>query len=187
MYTLLQRRRRSTAVLTHQPNAFAESCHPRGRGCECRVRANTQGRMETLTFNMDCKAAIKELQTAANKKKLSEEIKNKYGGFRDGCFPRPSGGCRCNEKNDKGEDMVKTYSNAEDCQVRVRTSRASGRSQNVRDPVRERAQANYARVLDELKNKFAGLREGCFPRPKGDIRDSSINYDDTPQISKQIQ
>jgi hypothetical protein len=35
------------------------------------------------------------------------------------------------------------------------------------DPVAERARQNYAAVLDELKNKFAGLKEGCYPRPKG--------------------
>lgn len=40
-------------------------------------------------------------------------------------------------------------------------------SQNVRDPVRERAQENYKAVLNELHNKFKGLKEGCFPRPKG--------------------
>jgi len=40
-------------------------------------------------------------------------------------------------------------------------------SQNVRDPVREQAQANQRAVIDELNNKFKGLRDGCFPRPKG--------------------
>lgn len=44
-------------------------------------------------------------------------------------------------------------------------------SQNVRDPVREQAQANYRAVVNELNEKFKGLREGCYPRPKGEIRD----------------
>ncbi|KAI6181001.1 hypothetical protein M3Y98_00782100 [Aphelenchoides besseyi] len=39
--------------------------------------------------------------------------------------------------------------------------------QNVRDPVREKAAQNYQAVLNELKDKFRGLKEGCFPRPKG--------------------
>lgn len=42
-----------------------------------------------------------------------------------------------------------------------------GFDQNVRDPVREKAQQNYQAVLNELKEKFRGLKEGCFPRPKG--------------------
>ena len=42
-------------------------------------------------------------------------------------------------------------------------------SQNVRDPVRERAQANYAAVVKELNEKFKGLKEGCYPRPKGKL------------------
>lgn len=40
-------------------------------------------------------------------------------------------------------------------------------SKLIKNYYRERAQANYAAVVDELKNKFKGLKEGCFPRPKG--------------------
>lgn len=35
------------------------------------------------------------------------------------------------------------------------------------DSIRTRAEANYAKVLDELHKKFQGLKEGCFPRPRG--------------------
>ncbi|VDD90670.1 unnamed protein product [Enterobius vermicularis] len=36
-----------------------------------------------------------------------------------------------------------------------------------KDPVAEKAKANYRKVVDELNEKFKGLKEGCFPRPKG--------------------
>uniref|UniRef100_A0A914R910 Uncharacterized protein n=1 Tax=Parascaris equorum TaxID=6256 RepID=A0A914R910_PAREQ len=82
------------------------------------------------------------VHTAENKKKLNEEIKQKFGAFKENCFPRPSGG--------------------------MKRTTAQRPSQNVRDPVRERAQANYAAVVNELNEKFKGLKEGCFPRPKGE-------------------
>ncbi|KAK6024463.1 hypothetical protein OSTOST_09725 [Ostertagia ostertagi] len=127
-------------------------------------------------------------KTAEHKKELNEEIKDKFGDFKENCFPKPSGGCKCNEKDAQGNEVVTAYNNAEECKISrvkrdvgVATQRqpssvhqthqkARARdqpSQNVRDPIRERAQANYAAVLDELHNKFKGLKEGCFPRPKG--------------------
>ena len=36
-----------------------------------------------------------------------------------------------------------------------------------RDPVAERAQANYQKVVQQLNDKFRNLIEGCYPRPKG--------------------
>ncbi|VDK71802.1 unnamed protein product, partial [Cylicostephanus goldi] len=126
-------------------------------------------------------------QTADNKKQLNEEIKEKFGDFKENCFPKPTGGCRCNEKDAQGNEVVTAYNDAAQCKIRSKRDvgatvqrqpatinqpaqkyRSRDQpSQNVRDPVRERAQANYAAVLDELHNKFKGLKEGCFPRPKG--------------------
>jgi hypothetical protein len=111
-----------------------------------------------------------------NKAKLNEEFRAKYGGLKENCFPRPGKGCRCVEQDANGEDMEKKYESEGDCKVSLRARRDVRRpshgdsdapSQNVRDPVREKAQANYALVIEELKNKFKGLKEGCYPRPKG--------------------
>ncbi|MFH4973872.1 hypothetical protein AB6A40_000581 [Gnathostoma spinigerum] len=122
------RYQRSTAVLIRQPNAFADACHPQGHGCECRIPSDIPGKVETLSFDKDCRGAIQELQTAANKKKLNKEIEARFGDFRDGCFPRPSGGCRCNEKNAHGDEVVVNYRNSDECKVQTRQSHVSSPS-----------------------------------------------------------
>uniref|UniRef100_A0A914GWX8 Uncharacterized protein n=1 Tax=Globodera rostochiensis TaxID=31243 RepID=A0A914GWX8_GLORO len=104
-------------------------------------------------------SGLSNVETAEKKNKLNEEFNRKFGALREGCFPRPKGkGCRCTVKGLLGHDEEKRFDRDEDC---LRPS------QNVRDPVREKAQQNYAAVLDELKNKFKGLKKGCYPRPKG--------------------
>ncbi|PIO63293.1 hypothetical protein TELCIR_15106 [Teladorsagia circumcincta] len=187
--------------------AFKDNCFPKpSGGCKCNVDLGHGEEVVEYSADAQCKKSI-ESQTAEHKKELNEEIKDKFGDFKENCFPKPSGGCKCNEKDAHGNEVVTAYNNAEECKVSrvkrdvgVATQRqpssvhqthqkARARdqpSQNVRDPVRlsiyrlidllhlsklygfrERAQANYAAVLDELHNKFKGLKEGCFPRPKG--------------------
>jgi len=170
-------RKRDTASVIQEKFAnFREDCFPRGSGgCKCTVK-DSAGHEEITTFPTDdeCKKPV-EVQTAENKQKLNEEFKAKYGGLKDNCYPRPGRGCRCVEKNENGEETEKRYETDADCKVPASGTRrrrdlqrqSSGTDQNVRDPVREKAQANYALVIEELKNKFKGLKEGCFPRPKG--------------------
>ncbi|CAJ0572451.1 unnamed protein product, partial [Mesorhabditis spiculigera] len=172
-----------------------DNCFPRpSGGCKCQVNLGRTGEEPTWAeFNTDaeCKKSA-EVQTAEHKKELNQEIKEKYGDFKENCFPKPSGGCKCNEKDASGAEVVATYSADAQCKELVphnKQKREAPRtqtqpqfninarqqnakdieepSQNVRDPVRERAQANYRAVVNELNEKFKGLREGCFPRPKG--------------------
>uniref|UniRef100_A0A1I8BNH8 Thyroglobulin type-1 domain-containing protein n=1 Tax=Meloidogyne hapla TaxID=6305 RepID=A0A1I8BNH8_MELHA len=124
---------------------------------------------------------------------MNEEFNKKFGNLKDGCFPRPKGmGCRCTVKDQDGYDREKIYETEAECRENIpsgpRTKReARVAQQNTKegeiptatrertktpignrvDPVEERARQNYAAVIKELKNKFAGLREGCYPRPKG--------------------
>lgn len=147
---------------------FRDNCFPRGsgHGCTCSV-TDASGREDSVTFDTDekCKKPV-EVQTAENKKQLNDEFKEKYGGLKENCFPRPGKGCRCVTKSAEGQEQEQLYEADADCKVpKLRERRQA--SQNVRDPVRERAQQNYAAVVDELKTKFRGLREGCYPRPKG--------------------
>lgn len=168
--------------------AFKDNCFPKpSGGCKCNVDLGQGEQVVEYSTEAECKISMEE-QTTLHKTELNEEIKEKFGDFKENCFPKPSGGCKCNEKDAEGNDVVTTYSNIAECHVnrekrdvgvaterqpvnanvyqqKVRTRDPP--SQNVRDPVRERAQANYAAVLDELHNKFKGLKEGCFPRPKG--------------------
>nr|AAT02162.1 hypothetical protein L3ni51 [Dictyocaulus viviparus] len=167
---------------------FKENCFPKpSGGCKCNVDLGHGEQVMEYSSNAECRKSIEE-KTAQNKANLNEEIEGKFGNFKENCFPKPSGGCRCNEKDAHGNEVVTSYNNAAECKIN-RISRDVGvatqrqplnanvyqqkvrsrdpPSQNVRDPVRERAQANYAAVLDELHNKFKGLKEGCFPRPKG--------------------
>ncbi|KAL3108452.1 hypothetical protein niasHT_015374 [Heterodera trifolii] len=101
-------------------------------------------------------SALSNVEIAEKKDALNEEFTRKFGDLREGCFPRPKGkGCRCTVKGPMGHGEEKRFDRDEEM------------SQNVRDPVREKAQQNYAAVIDELKNKFKGLKQGCYPRPTG--------------------
>ncbi|WKY04394.1 hypothetical protein Q1695_005413 [Nippostrongylus brasiliensis] len=168
--------------------AFKDNCFPKpSGGCKCNVDLGHGEEVVEYSADAQCKKSL-ESQTAEHKTELNEEIKEKFGDFKENCFPKPSGGCKCNEKDSQGNEVVTAYNNVAECKVSrkkrdvgVATQRQPSSvhqtqqklrpkdppSQNVRDPVRERAQANYAAVLDELHNKFKGLKEGCFPRPKG--------------------
>ncbi|CAJ0937183.1 unnamed protein product, partial [Mesorhabditis belari] len=173
---------------------FKDNCFPKpSGGCKCEVNLGRTGDApQVIEYHneADCKKSI-EAETAENKKDVNEEIKQKYGDFKENCFPKPSGGCKCNEKDASGADVVASYSTDAQCkelvprnkekrearedtrtqsqfQVNVRQQKDSDSpSQNVRDPVRDQAQANYRAVVNELNEKFKGLREGCYPRPKG--------------------
>ncbi|PAV90099.1 hypothetical protein WR25_25282 isoform B [Diploscapter pachys] len=178
---------------------FKENCFPKpSGGCKCNVDLGQGETVIEYSEPRDCRKSV-EAQTAENKEKLNKEIEEKFGNFKDNCFPKPSGGCKCTEKDANGNEVTNSYNTAEQCRELIPPSGKSKRdvgvqaprqpsqldrdryapkdrsrspsverpSQNVRDPVREKAQANYALVLDELHNKFKGLKEGCFPRPKG--------------------
>lgn len=150
---------------------FKENCFPKpSGGCKCNEK-NAKGEDEVVVYSKTESCRVPK-DVVAQKQKVNEEIKARYGNFKENCFPKPSGGCKCNEKNAAGEEIVATYNTDAECKVQVRSKRATARatsapSQNVRDPVREKAQQNYRAVIDELNEKFKGLREGCFPRPKG--------------------
>ncbi|KAK6749756.1 hypothetical protein RB195_002018 [Necator americanus] len=167
--------------------AFKDNCFPKpSGGCKCNVDLGHGEEVVEYGTDAQCRKSV-ESQTAEHKKELNQEIKEKFGDFKENCFPKPSGGCKCNEKDALGNEVVTAYNNPSECRIRSKRDVAVGTqrqpvnanqqqqkyrqrdppSQNVRDPVRERAQANYAAVLDELHNKFKGLKEGCFPRPKG--------------------
>ncbi|TMS38030.1 hypothetical protein L596_004845 [Steinernema carpocapsae] len=150
-----------------------ENCFPKPKsGCRCNVRDEAGAEvMKTFEKEEDCREVMDESAKEA-KAAVNEEIKQKFGQFKENCFPKPSGGCKCNEKDGNGNEVVATYGSDAECKVSVseRSKRSPQRerpSQNVRDPVREQAQRNYAAVINELNEKFKGLKENCFPRPKG--------------------
>ncbi|KAF8375472.1 ccg-1 [Pristionchus pacificus] len=162
-----ENKKKLNAEIQQKFGAFKENCFPKpSGGCKCNVDEGQGEIVREFSEDSDCKKSL-ESQTADNKKKLNEEIKEKFGGFKENCFPKPSGGCKCNEKDAEGNEVVATYDDAAKCEASARVKREERPSQNVRDPVREKAQANYQLVINELKDKFKGLKEGCFPRPKG--------------------
>jgi len=155
--------KRDTSVLVKNKfGDFRENCFPRGsgHGCVCKV-TDASGSEENIQFNDDnqCRKPV-EIETAENKKKLNEEFTQKHGGLKENCFPRVTG-CVCTDKDAVGNEVQKRYESDADCKALTRKRR------DTTDPIREQAQKNYAAVLDELNNKFKGLKEGCYPRPKG--------------------
>uniref|UniRef100_A0A7E4ZY21 Thyroglobulin type-1 domain-containing protein n=1 Tax=Panagrellus redivivus TaxID=6233 RepID=A0A7E4ZY21_PANRE len=169
------------SVLDEFKNKYAnlrEGCFPRPKaGCRC-AEKDAEGNEVTKLYNSTSECSDVDAATVENARKVKEELLQKYANLRDNCFPRPKSGCRCNEKDSEGNEIVARYDTNAECQVQpaatrvkrgqvISSSQSDRPSQNVRDPVREKAQANYAAVVNELKQKFAGLREGCYPRPKG--------------------
>jgi len=187
------------AVVTEEINQkfgmFKENCFPKpSGGCSCNEKDAEENQI-VAKYNQDVDCKI-PLDTLVNKIRVNQEINQKFGDFKKNCFPKPSGGCNCNEKSADGTgEVVKKYESEAQCKVPInqRTERSTADvqqrpvnsnadpnnardkarqqqqpgSQNVRDPVREKAQQNYQAVLNELHEKFKGLKEGCYPRPKG--------------------
>lgn len=56
-------------------------------------------------------------QTIHNKKELNKEIKDKYGNFKEDCFPTPSGGCNCVESDAAGNRVVNKYDDSVQCKI----------------------------------------------------------------------
>ncbi|GMT02319.1 hypothetical protein PENTCL1PPCAC_24493 [Pristionchus entomophagus] len=162
-----ENKKKLNAEIAQKYGAFKDNCFPRpSGGCKCNVDEGQGEIVKEFSLDADCKKSITK-QTEENKQKLNQEIADKFGGFKQNCFPKPAGGCKCNEKDAQGNDVVSTYDDAAKCQMYPNIHNERICIQNVRDPVREKAQANYALVVQELKQKFKGLKEGCYPRPKG--------------------
>uniref|UniRef100_A0A914XN48 Uncharacterized protein n=1 Tax=Plectus sambesii TaxID=2011161 RepID=A0A914XN48_9BILA len=106
-------------------------------------------------------------ETASNKADVNAEIEEKFGDFKENCFPKPSGGCSCNEKDADGNEIVAKYDAEAQCKLPVFTETREGVPIFKRSVTEEQARANYDKVVQELKEKFKGLKEGCYPRPKG--------------------
>lgn len=49
---------------------------------------------------------------------LNKEILEKFGDFKENCFPKPSGGCKCNVDLGQGETVIE-YSEPRDCRKSV--------------------------------------------------------------------
>jgi len=147
---------------------FKADCFPKpSGGCSCNER-DVNGTEMVAKYDKDEQCKV-PLDVVVNRIHVNEEIKEKFGDFKENCFPKPSGGCRCNERDSNGTEVEKKYDTDVECKVPMATFRMKRNqpSQNVRDPVREKAQQNYQAVLNELNEKFKGLKEGCYPRPKG--------------------
>ncbi|VDN59844.1 unnamed protein product, partial [Dracunculus medinensis] len=173
-----------STIIKQSYGDFKEDCFPRpSGGCRCNIKA-TDGHVTVRQFDSEDECKIPNNVAVSQKQKVTEEIKKKYGDFKENCFPKPSGGCRCNEKHSNGSEIVATYNEEAKCKLPMRLKRGTATAQqmNIRrrplpsdnlhvkptdDSIRTRAEANYAKVLDELHKKFQGLKEGCFPRPRG--------------------
>jgi hypothetical protein len=154
-----------------------ENCFPRpSSGCRC-TEKNENGEEVTKNYDSMAECGVQHDPAAIEaKKELNKELKETFAGLKENCYPRPGKGCRCVEKQTDGTEQTKLYDTESECKIKSRRKRDVNRdnsrssspvSQNVRDPVREKAQQNYQAVLNELKDKFRGLKEGCYPRPKG--------------------
>ncbi|CAD5219038.1 unnamed protein product [Bursaphelenchus okinawaensis] len=127
-----------------------DDCFPRpgSEGCRCTMKG-ADGVEETKLFEQksDCVKPI-VVQTAENKAKLNEEFNKKFGGLREGCFPRPGKGCRCTVKDAQGEEVTKNYDTHDEC---------TGPSAEAKE--------NKAKLNEEFNKKYGGNKENCFPRP----------------------
>ncbi|KIH49443.1 hypothetical protein ANCDUO_20482 [Ancylostoma duodenale] len=96
---------------------FKDNCFPKpSGGCKCNVDLGKGEEVVEYSSDDQCKKSV-ESQTAENKKELNQEIKEKFGDFKENCFPKPSGGCKCNEKDAQGNEVVTAYNNPSECRI----------------------------------------------------------------------
>ncbi|KJH46359.1 hypothetical protein DICVIV_07569 [Dictyocaulus viviparus] len=140
---------------------FRPNCHPKPNGgCKCDIKS---GGIDTLVEF----ASDEELATADNKKKLNEEINKKYGDFKENCFPKPSGGCKCNVDLGHGEQVMEYSSNAE-CRKSIEDKNPAPMCK-IFEYLEKTAQ-NKANLNEEIEGKFGNFKENCFPKPSGGCR-----------------
>jgi hypothetical protein len=72
-----------------------------------------------------------QVQTVINKAILNEEINQRFGAFKDNCFPKPSGGCSCNERDADGNETVAKYSTDAECKVLEVVKRRCGKQGTI--------------------------------------------------------
>ncbi|VDK20924.1 unnamed protein product [Anisakis simplex] len=155
--------------MTARYGDFKEECFPRpSGGCSCNIK-DAQGRQSVQSFSDDqeCKIPIHGwlltlnnymIETAIKKQAVNEEIKDKFGAFKENCFPKPSGGCKCNEKiHDK--EVVHVYENDEDCRVNAPSS------------------------AQKIHQKFGDFKENCFPTPSGGCKCNEVDEDGTQMVA----
>lgn len=65
---------------------------------------------------------LKVANAAIIKRDTAAVLRKQYGDFRENCFPRPSGGCRCNVMEPDGMQTVKNYDSEAQCRVPVEGS-----------------------------------------------------------------
>ncbi|VDM83708.1 unnamed protein product, partial [Strongylus vulgaris] len=86
-----------------------DNCFPKpSGGCKCNVDLGHGEEVREFSEDADCKKSL-EKQTAEHKKELNEEIKEKFGDFKENCFPKPSGGCKCNERDAEGNEPLREF------------------------------------------------------------------------------
>uniref|UniRef100_A0A0N5AR73 EGF-like domain-containing protein n=1 Tax=Syphacia muris TaxID=451379 RepID=A0A0N5AR73_9BILA len=76
----------------------------------------------------------------------------------ENCFLTTTKACFCVAP----DNSIHEARNPESCRSERRK-----RATTTPDPVVEKARAGHSAVIQELKEKFAGLKEGCYPRVKG--------------------
>ncbi|VDM28049.1 unnamed protein product [Toxocara canis] len=132
-------KRDTAAVLTQRYGNFKDECFPRpSGGCNCNVK-DSSGVQRVKSFNTDaeCKVPIEGqfvtnrvdnlLETALKKQEVNEQIKQKFGNLKENCFPKPSGGCKCNEMDSNGNEVVRSYDSEADCNLPLPMSIAGNR------------------------------------------------------------
>uniref|UniRef100_A0AC35U7A8 Thyroglobulin type-1 domain-containing protein n=1 Tax=Rhabditophanes sp. KR3021 TaxID=114890 RepID=A0AC35U7A8_9BILA len=128
--------------------SMRENCFPKpSGGCKCVEGDDGE---ERIVIHKDIAACQISAETRVKRKVA-------YMQYKPNCSAKAGGGCICTIHNRSGLDTVQSYYKDSECKVAT----------EAKDPVREAAQANYAKVVEELNNKFKGLRENCYPRPKG--------------------
>ncbi|VDK71986.1 unnamed protein product [Gongylonema pulchrum] len=58
------------------------------------------------------------------KRDTAAVLHERYGDFRENCFPQPSGGCKCNIMGPGGVPAVKTYDSDVQCKLPIEGTRS---------------------------------------------------------------
>uniref|UniRef100_A0A915DIX9 Uncharacterized protein n=1 Tax=Ditylenchus dipsaci TaxID=166011 RepID=A0A915DIX9_9BILA len=144
--------------ITRKYANFRDNCFPRGSGSGCRCSTtNSLGQEETISFDTDDKC---------NKRWRSRLLKTRKQ------LTRSSSRNMADSRRIASLDLAKAVDATKKTQL-VRRWKCvmrlmpTARCVNPGECVVKVRRSQSEPVINELKDKFRGLKEGCYPRPKG--------------------
>jgi len=136
--------------LEEKAKHLREGCYPRPRGCLCEIGEDSDGNPQTERLYTDEECTTNAYEEGMHGSTEDEEEEDRKAR-------------KFVKRNPQDEEVENEEEDGEESHEIGKRDRNS----QDPDPVREKAQANYNKVVEELNDRFRNYKENCYPRPKG--------------------